>query len=322
MTVETHIRLFSTDEISSLGSGLSRPECVLATPSGDLFTPDWMLGIARIAPDGGVSAAVEAPLIEEGFLPNGVAIAPEGGFLFANLGEKGGVWHVGSTGRAQPFLLEVGEYRIPPANFVLVDGRRIWITVSASTRSHEYFTKDEDSGVIILFEGGRARIVADGLTWTNELRVSPDGRHLFVNETFACRTTRFDLEADGSLGARTHVEFPAGTFPDGLAFDETGCLWTVCPVSNRILRIAPDLSWEIVFEDCDPAFFNQMSEAYSKGRLTRDMIVQSKGSRVSNLSSIAFGGRDRKTIYLGALTTASISCLPAPVAGAALDHWA
>jgi len=317
----SNIGRFSVDDLREVGGGLHRPECVLATRDGILYTPDWTLGIAQTDSDGKVSAAVEANLIQDGFLPNGIAVLADGSFLFANLGTQGGLWRVGRKGKVAPFLREVGAYRIPPANFVLPDGDRVWATVSAATRSHTHFASDERTGVIILSQGGSARIVADGLTWTNELRVSPDGEFLFVNETFACRTTRFKLNADGSLGDRTQIDFPAGTFPDGMAFDSQGCLWVVCPVSNRIIRILPDLSWTIVFEDCDPDFFREMSEAYSRGKLTRDMIVESRGRRVSNLSSIAFGGPDLKTLFLGSLTMSSVACLQVPVAGEPLQHW-
>lgn len=311
----------SVDSLTVVGSGLNRPECVIASRAGELFTPDWTVGIARIAADGAVSAAVEAPLIADGFLPNGITLMPDGSFLFANLGVQGGIWRVGRTSPAEPFLTAVGDYKVPPANFVMTDGVRIWVTVSAATRGHAHFSGDEKTGTIILIEGGAARIVADGLTWTNELRISPDRQHLYVNETFACRTTRFRLSADGSLSEKTSVDFPPGTFPDGMAFDAEGCLWIVCPVSNRIIRMQPDLSWTIVFEDCDPAFFAEMSATYSGGKLTRDMIVNSRGSRVSNLSSIAFGGPDMRTIFLGSLTMQSIACLRSPVDGAPMDHW-
>lgn len=312
---------FSVNDVELVGSGLNRPECVLASRQGDLFTPDWTMGIARIHPDGTVSAAVAAPLIKDGFLPNGIALMPDGSFLFANLGAQGGVWRVGASGPAEPFLLQAGDYKIPPTNFVLVDGDRVWITVSAATRGHAHFSGDEKTGTIVLVEKGSARIVADGLTWTNELRISPDGQFLFVNETFACRTTRFRLAGDGSLTDKTHIDYPPGVFPDGMAFDVKGGLWIICPVSNRIIRLLPDLSWSVMFEDCDPSFFDEMSAVYAAGKLTRDMIVNSRGSRVSNLSSIAFGGPDLRTVFLGSLTMPSIAVLRSPVAGIPMEHW-
>lgn len=320
MTYTNHAP-FSVTDLSQLGSGLNRPECVLTVPDGTVFTSDWTMGIARIAADGSVDRAVEADLIATGFLPNGIALTTEGDFLFANLGEAGGVWRVGPTGPATPVATKVDGRRIPPANFVLVDGDRLWVTISAATRGHAHFTAQERTGQILLVEGGRVRVAADGLTWTNELRLSPDGRFLFVNETFACRTTRYALAPEGTLSAPVHVVFPPGTFPDGLAFDVEGGLWVACVVSNRILRIAPDLTWSIVFEDHDADRMTEIATAHAANLLTRDMIVNSRGAQVSNLSSLAFGSPDLKTLYIGGLTIDAVQVLTSPVAGLPMAHW-
>lgn len=311
---------FAPSDLRTLGCGLNRPECVLAAPDGTVYASDWTLGISRISPDGTVSRAVEADLIAEGFLPNGIALTPAGQFLFANLGEAGGIWRVGVTGPARPVATEVDGQPIPPANFVLLDGDRIWITQSAASRGHAHFTADEKTGRIILLEGGRTRVVADGLTWTNELRISPDRRFVFVNETFACRITRYVLGANGSLSNPVQILLPPGTFPDGLAVDAEGGLWVACVVSNRILRIAPDLTWTVLLEDLAPDFA-ALAHAHADRALTRDMIVNSRGARVSNLSSLAFGGPDRRMLYLGGLGIDGIQCLDVPVAGQPMAHW-
>jgi len=310
---------FSVKDLRTIGAGLNRPECVVAALDGTLFTGDWAVGIARIGPDGVVSRAVEADLITQGFLPNGIALTPEGEFYFANLGEAGGVWAVGRTGVPRPLALEVDGRPIPPANFVLIDGDRTWITVSASTRKHSHFTAEEKTGEIILLQNGRTRVVASGLTWTNELRISSDGQHLYANETFACRTTRYDLAADGSLSNPHHFQFPSGTFPDGMAFDREGALWIVCVVSNRLIRLLPDGRWDILFEDL-PENFHEICVAHSEGQLTRAMIVDARGAHVANLSSLAFGGSDGRTLYLGALSMDRIHMLRAPVPGQAMAH--
>jgi sugar lactone lactonase YvrE len=319
--VLTKIEPFLPTALVQTGNGLNRPECVLAAPDGSLYTGDWTLGIARIATDGSTGPAVEADLIAQGFLPNGIALTADGDFLFANLGEAGGVWRVGPRGEARPFATAVAGRPIPPANFVLVDGDRVWITVSASTRKHEHFTAEEKTGQILLVQDGSVTVAADGLTWTNELRVSPDRKNLFVNETFACRTTRYDVAPDGTLTNPVRLTYPGGTFPDGMAFDAEGALWIICVVSNRLIRVAPDLTWTVVFEDIDPDALEIIASAHAKGRLTRDQIVQSRGSRVSNLSSLAFGGADLKTLYLGGLGIGAVQVLRSPVAGMPMEHW-
>jgi sugar lactone lactonase YvrE len=317
----TTIEPFDIADLRHIGTGLNRPECVLAARDGSLYTGDWTLGIARIAPDGTTGPALEADLIAQGFRPNGIALTSEGDFLFANMGRAGGVWRVGRQGDVHPFATELGGQPIGRTNFVLVDGDRVWITISSLARQHEHFTADEDSGQILLAKDGDVTLAADGLNWTNEVRISPDGSNLFVNETFACRTTRYDVSADGLLDNPVQVIYPGDTYPDGMAFDAEGALWIICVISNRLIRVAPDLTWSVLFEDVDHGELERVASAHAQGQLTWDDISKSRGSRVSNLSSVAFGGSDLKTIYLGGLGVSEVQVLQSPVAGVPMEHW-
>jgi sugar lactone lactonase YvrE len=105
-----------------------------------------------------------------------------------------------------------------------------------------------------------------------------------------------------------------------MAFDAEGALWVVCVISNRLIRVAPDLTWTVLFQDADPAL-ESIASTYARGGLTFDHIAQSRGSRVSNLSSIAFGGPDLRTLYLGGLGTDAVHLLRSPVAGLPMGHW-
>ena len=317
----TTIKPFASADLRQIGSGLNRPECVLAAPDGSLYTGDWTVGIARIAPDGTTGPAVEADLVAQGFRPNGIALMSDGDFLFANMGRAGGVWQVGPQGEVHPFATELAGRPISRTNFVLVDGDRVWITISSLSRQHEHFTAEEDSGQILLVQDGEVTVAADGLNWTNEVRISPDGRYLFVNETFACRTTRYDVSADGSLSDPVRITYPGDTYPDGMAFDAEGALWIICVISNRLIRVAPDLSWTVLFEDADRSELDHVASVHAAGRLTWDDISQSRGSRVANLASVAFGGPDLKTLYLGGLGVSEVQVLQSPVAGAPMAHW-
>lgn len=318
----TPIEAFEPSDLTQVGVGLNRPECVLAAPDGSLYTGDWTFGIAHVAPDGTTGPAVETDLIAQGFRPNGIALTPDGDFLFANMGRAGGVWRVGRTGPVIPFATERDGLPVPRTNFVLVDGDRVWVTVSSLSRQHEHFTAEEDSGQILLVQGGEVTLAADGLNWTNEVRVSPDGSFLFVNETFACRTTRYDLAVDGSLSNPVRISYPGDTFPDGMAFDSEGGLWIACVISNRLIRLAPDLTWTTVFEDADRSELDRLAAAHLAGRLTWHDISHSRGSQLANLASVAFGGPDLSTLYLGGLGIDRVHVLRSPVAGVPMAHWA
>lgn len=75
---------------------------------------------------------------------------------------------------------------------------------------------------------GRARIVADRMTFPNGPVVTPDGRTYIVAESFANRLTAFDIAEDGSLINR-RVWADIGAPPDGICLDEEGCLWVAVP---------------------------------------------------------------------------------------------
>jgi streptogramin lyase len=92
--------------VTLIGQGLSRPECVLATEKGDIYTADWRGGVAHIRPDGAQTLYLGATAdVPEGLRPNGIALEPDGSFLLANLGsEIGGVWRLDRTGQVWPVL--------------------------------------------------------------------------------------------------------------------------------------------------------------------------------------------------------------------------
>src|ERR1039458_2477793 len=94
------------EDIGFVGAELNRPECVLTTAAGSLFTCDWRRALAETLPDGGVNLIASDKLIADGFRPNGIALRRDGSFLFANLGAAGGVWQLTREGVLSPFLTE------------------------------------------------------------------------------------------------------------------------------------------------------------------------------------------------------------------------
>ena len=314
------------DGLEFFGRNLSRPECVLCLESGDTFVSNWNGGVTRIAADGTPNHILAAP----GATPhpigvNGFAITREGDFLLADLNPSGGgVWRLGMDGSAEPFLLEIDGAPIPPTNFVGVDAKgRAWITISTRHEPRDKaYRNDVADGYIIMVENGNARIVADGIGYTNEAIVDPSGEWLAVNETFGRRTSRYPIAADGSLGAKeTVTAYGAGIYPDGLAYDEDGGIWMTSVVSNRLVHVAPDGEQTIVFEDCDAEVLAEIEKAFLAGELGRKHLDSVVSKIARSISSIAFGGPDRKTIYLGNLLDDKIYTFRSPVAGAAPTHW-
>ena len=198
-----------------------------------------------------------------------------------------------------------------------------WVTVSTRLQPRALgYRRSCDDGFIVRVDARGAAIVADGLGYTNEVAMHPDGRWLYVNETFARRLSRFALRADGSLGAKEVVtEFGPGTFPDGLAFDEAGHAWVVSIVSNRLIRVAPDGSQMLWLEDADAAHLDWVERAYEAGTMGRPHLEGTPSRRLRNISSIAFTGADRRSAVIGCLLGDRLATLRLPVAGAAPNHW-
>ena len=313
------------EQLSFAGSGLVRPECVLANAAGDLFTADWRGGVAHLRADGSQALYLGTGETGSALKPNGVALLRDGSFLVAHLGDnEGGVFRLQRDGLVTPWLLSVDGVDLPPTNFVIEDGvGRFWVTISTRLRPRALgYRRSCDDGFIVRVDARGAAIVADGLGYTNEVAVHPSGQWLYVNETFSRRLSRFALRADGSLGAKEVVaEFGPGTFPDGLAFDEEGQAWVVSIVSNRLIRVAPDGSAKLWLEEADVEHLADVERAFESGTMGRPHLDGAPSRSLRNISSIAFAGSDRRTAVLGCLLGDRLATLRLPVAGVKPTHW-
>ena len=310
--------LFSAEpDVTYVGHDLQRPECVLACASGRLYMSDGRGGVTTIAPDG-----EQARIGESNLVPNGIALCRDGSFLVANLGPGGALWRIDAQGEAAPYLTEVDGRTLPGVNFVGLDMQeRIWVSISAHSTGEAY-PVNATTGYIILIDQAGARIVGEGLQYTNECRVDPSGNYLFVNETFGRRLTRFRIKADGSLYDReTYAEFERGDFPDGLTLDAEGGVWVMCVGSNRVYRVDASRNIETVLDDSVPEIVDKLEAAYETETLRRPDLGAAKGPRLSNISSLAFGGADLRTAYLGCLKGTSLASFRSPVAGVPQVHW-
>ncbi|HUZ75668.1 MAG TPA: SMP-30/gluconolactonase/LRE family protein [Stellaceae bacterium] len=283
-------------QIEWRGEGLSRPECVLAERDGTLWTSDNRGGVTRIGPDGRQSVIGSIP-----GAPNGLALERSGSILIANI-EDGKLYRLFRDGRHEVVLGSFDGKPLGATNFVYCDpgADRVWITVSTRTvpRQEAAQTAIPD-GYILVLERGVARLAAEGLCFTNEVRIDRAGRHLYVAETAKGRVLRLPLAADGKLG-KPEVFGPAELCPgarvDGLAFDAEGNLWVTEVAKNGLYVIAPDGACRRIFED-------------------------PTGATVQFPASIAFAGPDLKTAYIGSIPMKRLATFRSPVAGEPLAHW-
>ncbi len=311
-------------ELQTFGQGLNRPECVLAHESGTVFCSDSTEGggVSVIRPDGSTSRILSTG---RAVAPNGIALLGDGSFLIAHLGpQDGGIFRLWPDGTLEPFLVALGGRPLAPSNFVHRDVLdRLWICISTEKRPrHLGYRKDLAEGIIILVDRRGPRLVADGLGYTNECVVDLDSGHLYVNETFGRRLSRFTVGADGSLSNKVVVtQFGAGDYPDGLSLDIEGGLWVTSVISNRLIRVDPQGGQQIHLEQSDPADVARIEEAFQSGRMHKDDLAATMDKGLRNLSSLAFCGPDMKEGLLGSLGADTLLRISLPVAGRKPAHW-
>jgi len=146
-------------------------------------------------------------------------------------------------------------------------GRFFAGTLSPEPKNARFYRFDPD---------GSVHTVLSDITISNGLGWSPDNRTMYYIDTPTYRVEAFDYDAaTGSLTRRrTLIEVPREHGgPDGMAVDETGCLWVAHWNGNAVRRYTP------------------------KGALDRTIEVPT-----SLVTCCAFGGSDLSDLYI---TTAS-----------------
>jgi len=314
----------SLPDFRRIGGGLRRPECVLATSCGDLYVSDERGGVTRIAPDRSTRLFSGRTADGPALAANGFALLPDGSFLIAPLA-GGGVFRLQRNGQAEPFLQEVDGRPLRCPNFVLLDDEgRVWICclTQQDRATISCYPRQRRDGFIVLVDGDGARIAADGIGYPNEIRIDPAGRYLYTNETMAGQLLRYRIGAGGTLGpAETIAEFDESNMLDGFTLDSTGGAWMTAIVSNRLWYVMPDGRACLLIEDACHEQLARLTEMQLGAGVLRSILYEEHSSTLRNISSLAFGGPDLMTAYLGSLMGSSILTFQSPVAGQKPAHW-
>ena len=152
------------------------------------------------------------------------------------------------------------------------DGRtdrqgRFWVGTMVENKAKA----GADTAALFRLDRHGALTEQQGGVWiSNSLCVSPDGRTLYFADSPRKVIWAFDLDAEtGTLsGRRVFAEVEAGE-PDGSVIDEEGCLWSARWGASEVVRHAPD------------------------GR-----VIERIPTLASQPSCVAFGGPDRKTLFV------------------------
>ncbi len=116
---------------------------------------------------------------------------------------------------------------------------------------------------------GKLSILEADMGTTNGIEVSPDDKHLYVNESVQQRIWVYDLDAKGDISDKQlFFQFPDFGL-DGMRCDSQGNLYVARYDKGFIAILSPE------------------------GKLLRE--VPTKGKKTSN---VTFGGKDGKTVYV------------------------
>jgi gluconolactonase len=286
--------------VEVFASGFRFPEGPVVDDAGGLYIVE--LGgarVSRITSDGTWSVFADV-----GGSPNGAALGPNGTLYVCNNGgrhpparstdEAAGhgdatpcVQRVDSDGTVATVLDAVGGTGLNAPNDLCLD-----------EAGNLYFsdpiwegTPDDPvprAPLGYLAAGGSSHRIATELHFPNGVAFAPGGATLVVSESATGDLWAFDVEAPGQLGEpRKYATCGTGSLPDGFAFDESGQLLVAGHGTNAVHVFAPD------------------GEELQRIDLGADAMP----------SNLAFGGDDRRQVYVTAANSGEVLTFSWPTPG-------
>jgi gluconolactonase len=253
-----------TPPLREVAKGLRFPEGPVALSDGDVLVVEIQAGtVKRIASDG-----TQTVVARTGPGPNGLALGPEGqlyvcvngGFSWHELGDltfpgdqaadyrQGAIQRVDlASGKVEDLYTACdGRPLRGPNDLVFDDAGGFWFTDHGKMRARD---RDRTGVFYARADGSLIREVIHPLDAPNGIGLAPDGKRLYVAETFTGRVWYWDVVGPGEIvgaqpfgpaGGTLLAGLPGFQLLDSLAVDAEGNVCVATLVNGGITVIAPD----------------------------------------------------------------------------------
>lgn len=301
--------------IREIASGLRFPEGPIAMPDGTfLLVEIERQTLSRVTPEGRVTVVAHT-----GGGPNGAAIGPDGACYVCNNGgfewhrDEGGLrpmlqardYAGGSiqrvdlqTGKVEVLYTHGPNHKLNGPNDLVFDAHGGFYFTDFGKRRE----RDMDTGCVYYAkaDGSLIREIAFPVVTPNGCGLSPDGRVLYVSETWTGRVWAYEVVAPGEVrkhpwpspsGGRLLAGVGGFHNFDSLAVDAAGNVCVATLMNPGITSIAPSGTWKHVPVPGDPYCTN-----------------------------VCFGGPDLRTAYVTLSMTGRLVAMEWDGPGAKLNY--
>lgn len=258
----TGMPTMNLSQVQIIAEGLDHPEAVTVDAQGTLWAGGEAGQIYRIDPETGTVQEVTST----GGFVLGVTVDGNGHLYACDSGRRALLRVTVATGKVETLVTSVSGRPLVNPNYAVFDrdGR---LYVSDSGHFH-----NDDGFLFALDPDGTARIVHEQLhRFPNGLALDAERGELYIVESTLPGITKLRL-ADGYI--ETVVELP-GMVPDGVALDENRAIYCGCYRPDTILCI-------------------------SDGKI-EVLLTDPEGTMIAAPTNLAFGGPDRRSLYIASL---------------------
>lgn len=275
----------SVEELKIFYDGLDHPEGVAVHADGSVWAGGEGGQIYRISPDGD---SMQEMANTGGFIL-GIAFSPDMRWLAICDVKKQALLKLDlETNQISILSTGVPGRKLINPNFPVFDRQgNLYVSDSGNFR--------QVNGVIFKFspDGSGALWHEGPFSFCNGMAMDASQENLYIACTFLPGIEKLPVNADGSAGERqTLIEMPE-TCPDGLAFDEEENLYISCYAPNIIFRL-------------------------DKAGSLEKLVYDWESHTICNPTNIAFGGPDRKTLFIANLGRWHITRLQMDIPGLSL----